>query len=138
MAKKKGRKGLVFLIDQMRLVRATLEPQEQAEMYAALFDYAIEGKMPDVDSRSRTWRGIFELMKEAQDESRESYEETCERNSANARRRWSDECGRMRSDQVAANIREENRRKEKRGMGYGDLDDLDSEGTGVPGIGWLE
>ena len=85
---KTKRSALVFLIDQMEFAESLLSAEELGLMYIALRKYALEGERPQIDGKSKLWCVTFDFMARAQDDYLKRYERTCERNRANANRRW--------------------------------------------------
>ena len=153
MGKKKERKGIVILIDQMKLVEEAFEPLERAEMYSAVFQYATEGRLPQGDKFSRSWKAIFNILRAAQDESKENYEQMCERNreiadnnkkmhSASTRPVSSpvvtsrDESSPVETSRDQDKIREDKRREENI-REENDCAFYSDQDMGVTGVGWL-
>lgn len=141
MGKRKERDAVVFLGDQIKLAGEVLSESECGRLFISLRDYALEGKEADLLAESRLYRSIYNMMRSAQDKAIEKYQEVCERNRTNIYKRWRDNDIRPNTTVYDANFRNtaDTNIIEKNKKEYTYVDDpLDREGTGVPGIGWLE
>lgn len=108
MRKKKGRESIVLRNDQMLCAKKELNDAELGRLYEALRAYSIEGVLPRLECERGEWRVLFDIMRAAQDDAIQKYEETCERNRLSAAQRT------QRLAQGAANIIKDNRIKENR------------------------
>lgn len=86
--KHKEMQAVMFLNDHMIFAESLLSEREQAQLYAALRAYTMEGVLPDMQGRSKNWTVTFNFMRSAQDRYIERYNETCERNRSAANKRW--------------------------------------------------
>ena len=84
----KDMQAIMFFNEHMIFAEGVLTEIEQAQLYAALRAYTMEGALPSLENRSREWIVIFNFMKASQDNYIKRYEETCERNRAAANIRW--------------------------------------------------
>ena len=101
---KKERSGIIFLIEQMTIAEELLDDWELGRLYRALKAFSVEGVLPQMEGESRQWCAVFNLMRAAQQKSIEKYEEKCERNRANAIKRWASECDGTKSNAMDANL----------------------------------
>ena len=135
MGKRKERDAVVFLNEQLKMAGEVLCESEMGRLVNMLRAYSMEGIKPDLEAESRLFRSIYSMMESAQNKAIEKYEETCERNRIRALKR-------VQAEPVAAVAAAGSRGSQsnliKSNQITGFDDPLDREGTGVPGIGWLE
>jgi len=143
MGKRREREGVVFLNEQMKMAGEVLSEAERGRLFEALRAYAMEGRSPDLSRERRLYRSIYGMMQSAQDKWLQKYEDTCERNRKSIKKRWSggeedtrvyeripegtENTNQIKSSQIKSSQTESNSN-----------DDLYAQGTGVPGVGWLE
>ena len=147
MGKRKEREGITLLNDHMLFAEEVLTKYERAELYDAVRAYSMEGTLPDMSTARPEWRGIFRIMRGAQDCNIKKYDEACERNRQRINRRWHGkpdddaDTGYTGNTEYTGNTgytKQNKTRQNKINQDDGFDDPLDREGTGVPGIGWLE
>lgn len=129
MGKRKERDAVVFLNEQLKMACEVMEDDELGRLIRNLRAYSMEGKEADLEHEGRLFRSIYGMMKSAQDKVIANYEATCERNRNRVLKRYNTATAGNRSYQS-------NLIKSNQITGFDDP--LDREGTGVPGIGWLE
>ena len=101
MGKRDNRNGIVLLNEHMLYAEEVLTKYERAELYDAIRAYSMDGELADTSLMRPEVRGIYRIMRAAQDKVIEKYEQTCERNRQRAYKRWrmealkaeQDECG---------------------------------------------
>ena len=89
----KGQKGFIVYGD----IKATLDElndKQAADLFRGMVDYFVDGTEPNFDG---ILKFVFIPIRQQMDRDREKYDEKCERNRANANKRWNS----MRSDAVA-------------------------------------
>ena len=89
----KGQKGFIVYGD----IKATLDElddKQAADLFRSMVDYFVDGTEPNFDG---ILKFVFITIRQQMDRDREKYDEKCERNRANANKRWNS----MRSDAVA-------------------------------------
>jgi len=146
MGRRKKRTGIVLLNDHMKLAEKLLKADELGRLYIAVRRYSMEGIIGDYGTESGGWLAVFELMRDAQDNANQLYEETCVRNRLRVLKRYagatagsSGSAGSQsyQSNQNKTNQNKSNQNKTKQ------VDDSDNssviglEDTGVTGIAWL-
>ena len=142
MGKKQERISIIFLDDHMKMAAEALSPRDCGRLFEMIRAYSMEGKETDVSGESRLFRSLYVMMRRAQDKDIERYQETCERNRRAALVRTQQTQRMQRAQQTqhmhanAANTIQSNTIQSN--MTHSGDDPLDREGTGVPGIGWLE
>ena len=88
MGKRKERDGIVLLNEHMLFAEEVLTKEERAELYDAVRAYSMEDVEPDMSFVRPEWRGIFRIMRKAQDKVIKRYDEACERNRIRVNKRW--------------------------------------------------
>ena len=89
----KGQKGFIVYGD----IKATLDElndKQAADLFRGMVDYFVDGTEPNFNG---ILKFVFIPIRQQMDRDREKYDEKCERNRANANKRWNA----MRSDAVA-------------------------------------
>lgn len=142
MGKKQERISIIFLDDHMKMAAEALSPRDCGRLFEMIRAYSMEGKETDVSGESRLFRSLYVMMRRAQDKDIERYQETCERNKRIAKMRLQrsvtsrDEASPVVTSRSQYNTVQSNTIQSN--MTHSGDDPLDREGTGVPGIGWLE
>lgn len=86
MAKEAKMPGIRFYLSELDLMESVLLPEEICYVIQALKNYVRNGdKDPMLNDRSYA---CFMFLKERVDADMRAYRETCERNRANAEKRW--------------------------------------------------
>ena len=145
MGKRKERDGIVLLNEHMLFAEEVLSKYERAELYDAIRAYSMEDKLPDMTGMRAEWRGIFRIMRAAQDKVIRKYDETCERNRVRAGKRWhaeAEDAGSAGSagnagsaENAKQNTSNQNTTNQRRDyVEYADLKGREVEG--VPGVVW--
>lgn len=95
------KRGIIFYPEHIKVVRGLLPLEEIGSLFLAVCDYAASGAFPE-EQPSQAWSVCFDLMRGAVDENEERYAAACERDRANASKRWkATGCGRNQSDTTA-------------------------------------
>ena len=85
MAQKKPPR-ILFNPDHMEVARDLLSNDEAGRLFFAIYAYAMEGKLPENESKS--FNACFKLMSGEIDENARRYNDRCERNRQNVKKRW--------------------------------------------------
>ena len=88
MARKEKSSFLVY--HDWKALVSVLPMDQRGELFTALFDYSIDGVIPELDDMPM---GVFAFMRLALDRDAKKYQETCERNQRIAQDRWDKEKG---------------------------------------------
>lgn len=85
MAQKKPPRVL-FNPEHVEVARDLLSDKDAGRLFFAICDYAMEGKLPENESKS--WMACFKLMRSDIDRDKEKYVAKCEKNRQNVKARW--------------------------------------------------
>lgn len=89
----KGQKGFIVYGDVKEVIDE-LPDTQVAELFRGMVDYFVDGKEPNFDG---VLKFVFIPIRQQMDRDKDKYDAKCERNRANANKRWNT----MRSDAVA-------------------------------------
>lgn len=85
MADKKGYPGVLFYKDEMEMLVRRIPQKDIGYLFVCIYYFAFEGKEPE--KMPKRLEFAWDFMKARQIMDREHYEEKCEKNAQNARRR---------------------------------------------------
>ena len=149
MGKRKERDGIVLLNEHMLFAEEVLTKEERAELYDAVRAYSMEDVEPDMSFVRPEWRGIFRIMRKAQDKVIKRYDEACERNRIRVNKRWHGQMPAHTEDTEDtentgytgntenAKQNKSNQNKTNQNNGSAGFSSFGDEDTGVTGVGWL-
>ena len=81
-----SKRGIIFYPEQVKIARDLLSDAEIGKLFLGVIDYAETGKM--IESESKPINALFGLMRDTVDRNAKAYEQTCERNRQNVKKRW--------------------------------------------------